>query len=385
MKKSLLFLFSLFITGVSFSQNVAINSTGALPAASAMLDITSTTSGLLIPRMTSAQKTAIAAPATGLIVYDVTLNAFWYYNGTAWVPLLSSATGWMLTGNSLAGTEFMGSTNAQPVRFFSNNIERARILSNGEVLVGSTTLIAPTFPSDILCAYKTAGGAANNWASNGVNTTTGGGSGYFQSTSTTNSYNGVEAITSYAGTASAPAGIFGLAISNALTQTGVGVRGSTNGRDGVGVRGSRISTGGALGWGGLFQNDLGYTGFFGVASDQRIKKNIRPFDNGLELIMKLKPVNYEHNFEVYPYLGLGEGKQYGFIAQELESVIPELVAEKYLDKNACSEKSARTPNDSQLEKFKLVSYVGLIPVLVEAIQEQQKQIEDLKKQLDAKK
>jgi hypothetical protein len=132
-------------------QNIAINSTGALPAASAMLDITSTTSGLLIPRMTSAQKTAIAAPATGLIVYDTTLNAFWYYNGTAWVPLLSSATGWMLTGNSLAGTEFMGSTNAQPVKFYSNNTERARILSTGEVVVGSTT----AFVNDQFSVYST--------------------------------------------------------------------------------------------------------------------------------------------------------------------------------------------------------------------------------------
>ena len=61
-----------------YSQNVAINGTGAIAAASAMLDISSTTSGLLIPRMTTAERNIIGAPATGLLVYDNTLNAFWY-------------------------------------------------------------------------------------------------------------------------------------------------------------------------------------------------------------------------------------------------------------------------------------------------------------------
>ncbi len=76
------------ISSFSFSQNVAINGSGALPAASSMLDISSTSEGLLIPRMTTAQKTAIAAPATGLLIYQTDgLSGFWYYTGAIWIRL----------------------------------------------------------------------------------------------------------------------------------------------------------------------------------------------------------------------------------------------------------------------------------------------------------
>jgi hypothetical protein len=53
--------------------------------ASAALNITSTTQGVLFPRMTTAQKTAIGSPAAGLQVYDTTLNQMSYFNGTTWV------------------------------------------------------------------------------------------------------------------------------------------------------------------------------------------------------------------------------------------------------------------------------------------------------------
>ena len=58
-----------------------------VPDASAALDINSTTRGILPPRMTTAQKTAInaSAPAAGTMVYDTTLNQMSYYNGTGWV------------------------------------------------------------------------------------------------------------------------------------------------------------------------------------------------------------------------------------------------------------------------------------------------------------
>lgn len=53
--------------------------------ASAALEVESTTQGFLLPRMTTAQRTAIATPAAGLQVYDTDLNAVWLYNGTAWL------------------------------------------------------------------------------------------------------------------------------------------------------------------------------------------------------------------------------------------------------------------------------------------------------------
>lgn len=76
------------INNFANSQNVGINGTGALPDNSAMLDVASTTGGVLIPRMTDAQRTAIVTPATGLLIYQTdVLAGFWYYNGTMWVYL----------------------------------------------------------------------------------------------------------------------------------------------------------------------------------------------------------------------------------------------------------------------------------------------------------
>ena len=61
-------------------------------------------------------------------------------------------------------------------------------------------------------------------------------SGY--NTSTTNGYNAIEGIVNYSGTAFNSAGVFGLAINNALTNSAIGVRGTINGRDGFGVLGN---------------------------------------------------------------------------------------------------------------------------------------------------
>jgi hypothetical protein len=71
-----------------FSQSgVGINATGAAANAAAMLDVTSTTRGVLLPRMTTAQRNAIVAPVVGLTVYNTDLNTFDYYNGVGWVSI----------------------------------------------------------------------------------------------------------------------------------------------------------------------------------------------------------------------------------------------------------------------------------------------------------
>ena len=92
-----LVVFYSFIANTLIGQNVGINATGASPDASAILDLSSTSKGLLVPRMTSAQRTAISSPATGLLVYDNTTGSFWYYSGSSWINL--SAAGASLTDN----------------------------------------------------------------------------------------------------------------------------------------------------------------------------------------------------------------------------------------------------------------------------------------------
>ena len=84
--KKVLLLSILLVLGASqiFGQAVSINTDGALPNASSILDVKSTTKGVLVPRMTSAERNAIAAPATGLLVYDLTTQSYFYFNGTTW-------------------------------------------------------------------------------------------------------------------------------------------------------------------------------------------------------------------------------------------------------------------------------------------------------------
>jgi hypothetical protein len=65
-----------------------------------MLDVTSTTKGLLAPRMTTTERTAITSPATGLLVYDISLSLFHYYNGTAWTAITAPTSAWSVDGNS---------------------------------------------------------------------------------------------------------------------------------------------------------------------------------------------------------------------------------------------------------------------------------------------
>jgi hypothetical protein len=81
----------LFCQQIMAQQNVGIGIT--TPDNSALLDLTSTNKGILVPRMTTAQRVAIVTPATGLLVYDTSLQQFWYYNGTAWTALAGGGGG----------------------------------------------------------------------------------------------------------------------------------------------------------------------------------------------------------------------------------------------------------------------------------------------------
>jgi hypothetical protein len=77
----------LFLSYYSKAQSVAINNDASLPNASALLDVKSTTKGVLIPRMTSAQRNLIVSPASGLMVYDISTNSFWFRGVTNWIEM----------------------------------------------------------------------------------------------------------------------------------------------------------------------------------------------------------------------------------------------------------------------------------------------------------
>ncbi len=123
MKKIILFLNTIFIFSIiNAQQGISINTDGSNPDNSAMLDIKSTAKGLLIPRLTALQKNAIAVPAVGLLIYQTDETAgFYYFNGSAWAPLIGAAqgalSGWATIGNT--GTDstvnFFGTSDNQPL------------------------------------------------------------------------------------------------------------------------------------------------------------------------------------------------------------------------------------------------------------------------------
>jgi hypothetical protein len=139
----------------------------------------------------------------------------------------------------------------------------------------------------------------------------------------------------------------------------------------------------AAGWSAYFDGPGGAysTGGWYQPSDLNLKMNIEDINGSLNKIMKLRAVSY--NFK--PEYGISEGKKIGFIAQELEKIIPEAVKEKTFASPI--EYSAdgtinKLSKSNRPEKIKVVETDAITPILVQAIQEQQAQIELLKKEIE---
>ncbi len=115
---------SLFIPQLASAQGVAIGAGDPVPHASAILDLQSTTKGLLVPRMSTQQREDIADPAVGLLVYDTDLGEFWYWADDDWFPLaIGGEESWSTFGNN--GTHpwynFIGTRDNADLRFRVNN------------------------------------------------------------------------------------------------------------------------------------------------------------------------------------------------------------------------------------------------------------------------
>lgn len=131
MKKTLLLCLTLLIliATASVAQSVAINTDGSTAGTSALLDVKSTDKGLLIPRMSKAQKNAIASPATGLLVFQNAPDStgFYYYNGSSWLWLTTTnqqdTFAWKSRGNAgtTTASNFFGTTDNVPLSFRQNN------------------------------------------------------------------------------------------------------------------------------------------------------------------------------------------------------------------------------------------------------------------------
>jgi len=98
-------------------------------------------------------------------------------------------------------------------------------------------------------------------------------------------------------------------------------------------------------------------------SDVRWKKNITPINDSLTLISKLQGVRFNWRSDEYPKMFFGNSTDVGLIAQNVEKVMPELVYE--------------------VDGYKYLKYERLVPLLIEAVKAQQKQIDELKAKLEA--
>ncbi len=106
------------------------------------------------------------------------------------------------------------------------------------------------------------------------------------------------------------------------------------------------------------------TGSVTENSDIRLKKDIVTYDGALDKIARLRGVRFDWRTEDFPGRNLSQGPDIGFIAQEVEKVVPQIVTEGP-------------------DGYKAVDYSKMTVVLLQAIKEQQKQIEALKQEIEA--
>lgn len=185
MKNQLLIILILG-SSACYAQNVGINATGAAPAASAMLDVESATSGILIPRVALTATNAagpITLPATSLLVYNnatagVVPNnvtpGFYYWDGAAWVRMFSGGDGWRTLGNAgtVATINFIGTTDAVDWVIKTGGAaainERARFLGTGQLIVNNVG--RGTNTNDVFSVYAdaTTNGTTTNTAALGL-------------------------------------------------------------------------------------------------------------------------------------------------------------------------------------------------------------------------
>lgn len=381
----------LFSATLGFQMNAQVGIGTTSPNSSSSLDISSLTTGVLIPRV-SLTSTLVAAPvitpATSLLVYNINTAGdvtpgYYYWNGV-WVRLAtgnpwtitsnnfntngtqsiitsipstitSARAAWLVgtnaaTTNANTATGFLGTSTNQHIDLVSNNLVRGRLSNLGEFFIGTTNTV---LAGDLMNGV---GNAAFPWAVNGYSSFNGSAT-YGQITGGTTAFGGVQG--EYYGT----------------NLSGAGVRGISSNQS-IGVSGQEITYNG---WAVRADGDIGTTGGYFILSDGRLKKDIAPIEKALDKILKMEGVSYHYNTEKYQKYSLNPRHQLGFIAQDIEKILPEAVVTKNLSTTNTSR--AEEGKDVEVMQVKTVNLDAVIPVLVEAIKEQQAQIEDLKKEI----
>ncbi len=117
-------------------------------------------------------------------------------------------------------------------------------------------------------------------------------------------------------------------------------------------------------WAGYFFGDIVYSRAFRW-SDNKLKNDIQPIESALEKLSKVQTSTYTFKTKEFSQLDLPAGRQMGFIAENMETVFPDLVKESRSPSIVKNRKVVR-----ESVTFKTVNYEGIIPVIVAAVNEQ---------------
>jgi trimeric autotransporter adhesin len=376
-----IFAVLLFLATLTIQAQIGIGTT--TPAASSKLDVTSTTSGFLAPRMTTSQKNAINSPAIGLMVYQTDSTAgFYYYEGTSW-NLLASST---------RGIPYSGATGAVNLGAYDLTVNGLTVGHGGGGLSSNTAIGYQSLTTNSLGDYNTTNGyqtlyynttgsyntatgheALYSNTTGGTNTATGLQALYSNTTGSQNTANGNYALysntTGYANTANGAGALYDN--NTGINNTALGHQAGsfiTTGSNNTAIgTDAQVPTATASNQVRIGDANVTYAGVqvaWTITSDKRWKSNIQNSNLGLDFISKLRPVSYFRNNDESKKL------EYGFIAQELE----EALNHAGVTNNGIVSKDSKGMYG--------VRYNDLMAPMVKAIQEQQTIIEAQQKQID---
>lgn len=372
----------ILISLLSFSASAQVGIGTTNP--NAALEIYSSTNGFIVPNVALTSRALSApvvnpngggTPLNSTLVWNTATTAlgtsndvtpgFYYWNGTIWISFTGNGSrDWSTTGNSginggnttTAGVNFLGTIDNNNIDFRTNNIFRGRFSGLGEFFVGT---LNTSLPGDLMNAV---GNTTFPWAVNGYTNFAGGATYGLRQTGSTGTWGAIQGE-----------------LDSTVPSGSSGVNGTVASNSHNGVRGYKPS--GGAGFGGIFYNDLGYSGGFFNVSDERLKKNIKPLFNGIDKIKKLNFYTYNFKTEEYDVLG-GDELHYGVMASELKEILPSLVKSKNINAgNIRSQPDNKQPKSVPFE-VNTVNYVELIPIAIQAIKEQQIIIENQNQRIE---
>lgn len=363
-KHYLITLFSLFaLSTTTFSQNVGIGI--ATPDGSAKLHIVDPNRGLLIPNVSIGNVAAtapVAGPATGLLVYNTNAGVvggdgtgFYYWSGTQWLKLITGTTG---------DVDFyeVGSTNA-PDNINDDMFTQGRVSIGHNTPGVHTLVVANTAP-----AIKLGNTNFNNVES-----------GRLVFDENVPNYTG--ALGTYCGFEFNHDGAANLlTLNSACTPSGL-IASFTRGSRFMGIKTNAPTA--DLSVNGTANKTGG--GTWAVFSDMRLKENVSDYNEGLDLIMSVRPVNFAYNERMHQLLGESkslEGRVFqGVIAQELQEIAPDMVNEVQIQDAVDTDDADRPETPSEVETYLEVDPNKFTYALINAVQEQQETIENQTKKL----